>query len=786
MKLFRLGIVFIFFTQTLFAGPLLPTKYFKHEGGLNSRNVDTALEEEQASDVLNVYYDRGAVVQRGGFSVSDTYADNVMGMYLYELTHTNAYSRNNTDYFIKVEGGTLWATDGTNEYEIYDNWTSDVLTQFQSLSNQCFIADDGTNELLVYDEYNPLILRFESVDGWAIAGGAANLAVSTTAKEGTYSLEWDKTATNSIYARAYLVLPTQQDWTNYSDGYVSVWFDIPSTSISTVGFQIGNDSLNRYNLTTTVTETGWQQVGDILSNFETTGTPDLTSIDYMNFATVSSTATDTWDNFRVDAVELHCARPSGVIAPTTALTATGSSGAGNVDVGDHYYQVSYYTDSGASESNMGTASTVVTITSSAKQVDLTDIPCSPNLWVTKRKIWRTKVGASDAGPYYYLTTLTDNAGTTYTDNLADSSLGTTEEGPYSGSQYNDNSVPPKGKYMMTHKNRLFIAGNNDYPSRLYYSEFNEPQSFPTLNYYNINTDDNSEITGLGIYLNNPLIFKTHSIWALKGSDRFDYDIQRVNSTVGCVSGYTIVPVLNYLYFLGRRDVYRLGGSGIEIVSNDVRDKLESLNDSAVQTSAVAVNYSIKNQYWISFPTDTATTNNQTIVFDYDDEAWSVYDLYPVSATITDYKDDFRKLYWSDNSGNLLKQDYDSTGTAVWLDDDQNIDGYYTTKWYDMGTPWQEKEFPYIKLFAQNESGTDKIDVYWAMDYDDNWIGPVQMDISEGGTVSTVIDKIDLNKPGDGQTARGNVIKFKFQNNYNDEKFTLCGWVIYYRDVGGNR
>src|SRR5262249_42315303 len=43
--------------------------------------------------------------------------------------------------------------------------------------------------------------------------------------------------------------------------------------------------------------------------------------------------------------------------------------------------------------------------------------------VTQRKIYRTKVGGSS---YFLLTTLADNTSTTYTDNIADASLGATD------------------------------------------------------------------------------------------------------------------------------------------------------------------------------------------------------------------------------------------------------------------------------------------------------------------------------------------------------------------------
>lgn len=104
-----------------------------------------------------------------------------------------------------------------------------------------------------------------------------------------------------------------------------------------------------------------------------------------------------------------------------ALTAALASpaAAGNVNAGAHRYLATFVTADGETEG--GTVSSVVTVADAAVngRVSLTAIPLGGSL-VTSRKLYRTAAGGST---YLLLATIADNTTTTYTDNIADSSLG---------------------------------------------------------------------------------------------------------------------------------------------------------------------------------------------------------------------------------------------------------------------------------------------------------------------------------------------------------------------------
>ena len=109
-----------------------------------------------------------------------------------------------------------------------------------------------------------------------------------------------------------------------------------------------------------------------------------------------------------------------VADPSAPLTVALAGVAGNVNVGLHYYFVSFITALGETAFWTQTLAPVTT-TAGNQQVLISNIPVSPDPRVTARRIYRTGAGQ----PYYadvrILTTINNNTQTTFTDNIADAS-----------------------------------------------------------------------------------------------------------------------------------------------------------------------------------------------------------------------------------------------------------------------------------------------------------------------------------------------------------------------------
>ena len=177
-----------------------------------------------------------------------------------------------------------------------------------------------------------------------------------------------------------------------------------------------SNKIGKYNYTT-------KTFDDVITGFSNSSVvPDI--VDYKNKAYIISQG----DNIKVydgstywDAGLVKPTSPPTVAvsinAPSDTLTAA-DAGSGSSKTGTFKYVVTFVTADG--ESGQSDASSQVTVAS--KDIALTNIPVGKTgEGVTARKIYRTKANGIE---YYYLTTINDNTTTNYTDNMADSALGT--------------------------------------------------------------------------------------------------------------------------------------------------------------------------------------------------------------------------------------------------------------------------------------------------------------------------------------------------------------------------
>ena len=106
---------------------------------------------------------------------------------------------------------------------------------------------------------------------------------------------------------------------------------------------------------------------------------------------------------------------SEITAPTAPTVALGAAG---VLTGAYYYRITFGSPNGETES--GAVSTV--INPAAQKVELSNIPVSIDSTVTYRKIYRCSAGSGNLA-LKFLDTLPGNLTTTYSDDIADGSLG---------------------------------------------------------------------------------------------------------------------------------------------------------------------------------------------------------------------------------------------------------------------------------------------------------------------------------------------------------------------------
>lgn len=141
-----------------------------------------------------------------------------------------------------------------------------------------------------------------------------------------------------------------------------------------------------------------------------------------------------------------------ISAPSVANITSSAAAGGSLGIGEYKYILVYVSDKGeysvpsqpfthylSTSSNNSTSS-------SYNQLRFDNIPVASDTRVVRKLIFRTKI---DSGIFYLLRSM-DNDETYFEDDVADTSLDTSESVTFI-------NIPTKGDYLLIHRERLFIS-----------------------------------------------------------------------------------------------------------------------------------------------------------------------------------------------------------------------------------------------------------------------------------------------------------------------------------------
>ena len=285
----------------------------------------------------------------------------------------------------------------------------------------------------------------------------------------------------------------------------------------------------------------------------------------------------------------------GVPVPTapTLVAAAGSL------TGAYYYKVTYMIDS-YQEGSASVASSAITLSSQGVTVT---IPTSSNTRVTHRKIYRTKTNGS---VYYLLTTISNNTATTFGDDVADISLGSTQVPT-------DYGVPASYRYACLHKSRVFLARNSTNKSDIIFSDIRSgvayPDVFPADNILRIAKDDGDEITGISEdNVGNLVVWKNNSVRIIHtdGDSPKGWSIGKPYTNFGNVAPYFLVKTPMGVVYMSRfgKDKNRLmlwSGIGVKHILEELDPILDDIDPAAIGST---IGHFHNGKIYISY-TDTS-------------------------------------------------------------------------------------------------------------------------------------------------------------------------------------
>jgi len=394
--------------------------------------------------------------------------------------------------------------------------------------------------------------------------------------------------------------------------------------------------------------------------------------DYMFFGDASN-ENKKWDGTTLTKMGID--KPGST--PSVAV------GAAGVLTGDYKYVITFYR-SGTYPHESDPCTETATVSPSSQKVDLSSIPTSADSQVTGRKIYRTTAGGSS---FLYLATIADNVTTTYTDNTADTSLGSLVS-------YN-NGVMPKVKYMAFAGNRVWGSGNATNPSYVYYSQpsynVNESaESCNALNFLVFDVGDDDIITGIIQWDNYLAVFKSNKFFLV---DTYNFGVQRISGNIGCISPESLVSTPYGIGFWSEQGLMFFDGERVHYIGENIEGDIKKQYQTDLKANVVATYNPSERQLWLALPmTTTSTENNYVYLFSLDrayqnenGEKRFPVTLYSFNSnvkyvgTIKDSKEKERVIFcgYSGSSNNYIyihKDTYDDDGNDVLM---EVLTGFYS-------------------------------------------------------------------------------------------------------------
>ena len=258
-----------------------------------------------------------------------------------------------------------------------------------------------------------------------------------------------------------------------------------------------------------------------------------------------------------------------VVKEMGAPYARDSGVSGNPD-GTYYYALTYVVN--GVELITGTVSNTLTV--ATNQISLT-LPVGPTD-TDERKLYRTEAGGSTLK---LVATISDNTTTTYTDNIADGSLGATIGAV--------NSAAPKPQFISVKDERLIGVKNNARPNYFYASETEVEVLFNTIGVSDVSGqgNDNSPLVGMALDYNQIVVFSQKSIYLIGLGTATT--VQQTNANIGCLDGFTVSKVPENagmpggLMFVSNEYDIRIFNGNIATTLATSLDNLKTENFSAV-------------------------------------------------------------------------------------------------------------------------------------------------------------------------------------------------------------
>lgn len=142
-------------------------------------------------------------------------------------------------------------------------------------------------------------------------------------------------------------------------------------------------------------------------------------------------------------------------------------------------------------------------------------------------------------------------------------------------QIYDRGVPPNGRFAEVYHDAMWISGEYDHPTRVYYSKLFEPESFNTVDKDRgwFETLDGEAVTGLQRWGDLLIVGCLRACYAIQGFDSGDYQMIKISNYYGVISHHSMVRVGPNadLWAASQEGVWMFDGQFHDLFEDDLRE-----------------------------------------------------------------------------------------------------------------------------------------------------------------------------------------------------------------------
>ncbi len=423
--------------------------------------------------------------------------------------------------------------------------------------------------------------EYPTASTWATTGALTTTSTPDFASTGEQILEfadpgsaWVRSVRNGVYAYFVRIRMSAENdgfTTRCTQSTQKVYCDWSGTrQIYVTGANAAsatnNGTLTRWGQTS-VTQGAWTAISTTMFSgaYARTRFASYRNILYM----VNGKEQKRWDN--------NLLKDIGFTAPViSADTATAAGGAGDfLGTGVWQYAMTYgygpageWGESGYTEIGSAVSTTDGVNEKVRLKWDLSPLPVSGEVDVIY--IYRTPdlssvpVSARSTFPYYRIATLTRNSDGVLPEQ--DATADYTDETlafpfPPVDLDVASKDPPIRCKFIATHKNRIFLGNNNQFPGRVWWSEPFQVEAFnQDENFADFTRASGGQVTGMIEFNDQMVVFTEDQMFGIANVDQDVPSIYVIHPGIGCVAPDSVQVGFGVMCWLARNGVYVWDGN----------------------------------------------------------------------------------------------------------------------------------------------------------------------------------------------------------------------------------